>query len=65
MGKIIFNMLYQKGEDENPQTETEKFELIHFIVIVLLILLATIAIASPDILYKNIINITKDFGMSL
>lgn len=65
MGKIIFNMLYQKGKDEKPQTETEKFELIHFIVIVLLILLATIAIASPDILYKNIINITKDFGMNL
>ncbi len=65
MGKIIFNMLYQKGENENPQPETEQFELTHFIAIVLLILLAAIAIASPDILYKNIISITKDFGMKL
>ena len=65
MGKIIFNMLYKKGEDEKPQTETEKFELTHFIAIILLVLLATIAIVSPDILYKNIINITKDFGMNL
>lgn len=65
MGKIIFNMLYQKGENENPQQETEQFELTHFIAIGLLILLAAIAIASPDILYKNIISITKDFGMKL
>ncbi|MCX6175295.1 MAG: proton-conducting transporter membrane subunit [Ignavibacteriales bacterium] len=65
MGKIIFTMLYQKGEDEKQQTETEKFELTHFIAIILLILLAAIAVVSPDILYTNIINITKDFGMNL
>jgi len=65
MGKIIFTMLYQKREDEQQQTETEQFELTHFIAIILLILLAAIAVASPDILYRNIINITKDFGMNL
>jgi hydrogenase-4 component F len=65
MGKIIFNMLYKKGEEGETQTEPEKFELTHFVVIVLLIMLTAIAIASPDVLYRNILNIATDFGVKL
>jgi len=65
MGKIIFAMLYKKGENDKPETGTEKFEFIHLAVILLLILLTAIAVTSPDIIYQNIINITKDFGMNL
>lgn len=65
MGKIIFTMLYKKSGDEQEHTETEQFDLTHFIAIILLIMLVFIAVASPDILYQNIINITKDFGVNL
>jgi hypothetical protein len=65
MGKIIFTMLYKKSVEENPQMEIERFELTHFVAIFLLILLTAIAIVSPDILYQNIMNIAKDFGVSL
>jgi hydrogenase-4 component F len=65
MGKIIFTMLYKKGDEETPQTEPEKFDVIHFAAILLLILLATIAVTSPEIIYKNILNIAKDFGIRL
>lgn len=65
MGKIIFTMLYKKSDNGQTHTGAEKFELTHFIAIILLILLTAIAVASPDILYQNIINITKDFGMNL
>ncbi len=65
MGKTIFTMLYKKGKDEPEQTQTEEFELSHFSAIVLFILLCAIAVASPDILYQNIFNIAKDFGIKL
>jgi hydrogenase-4 component F len=65
MGEIIFTMLYKKGVDDNPQTETERFELNHFVSIFLLILLTAIAIVSPDVLYQNIMNVAKDFGVNL
>jgi hydrogenase-4 component F len=65
MGKIVFTMLYKIDENEKQESQIEQFELTHFIAITLLILLAIISVASPDILYQNIINITKDFGMNL
>ncbi len=65
MGRIIFSMLYKKEDLEKQQIKTEKFELNHFIAIVLLIILTIIAIVSPDILYRNILNISKDFGITL
>jgi hydrogenase-4 component F len=65
MGKTIFSMLYTKGENEEAQITTERFEITHFAAIVLLIMLAVIAITSPDILYQNILNISKDFGVKL
>jgi hydrogenase-4 component F len=65
MGKIIFAMLYKKGVAENLQMKTEQFDLTHLVAIFLLILLASIAIISPDILSQNIMNIAKEFGVSL
>jgi len=65
MGKTIFNMLYGGKENEAITNENESFEVIHFATIVLLILLITIAVISPDILHENILNISKDFGFSL
>jgi hydrogenase-4 component F len=65
MGKIIFIMLYRKSDNEHRQNGTEQFELTHVIAIILLIMLAAIAVVSPDILYRNIIDITKDFGINL
>jgi hydrogenase-4 component F len=65
MGKTIFSMLYKKDENETNEAEPEQFTPIHLVAILLLILLIGIAVTSPDIVYTNIINITKDFGMNL
>jgi len=65
MGRIIFSMLYKKGENDFQEVDKKQFRLIHFAAILLLILLVSIAIASPDVLYRNIINISKDFGINL
>jgi len=65
MGKIIFTMLYKKGDEEVSQTKPEKFDLIHLAAILLLILLVTIAVTSPEIIYKNIFNVAKDFDVKL
>ncbi|HMU44549.1 MAG TPA: proton-conducting transporter membrane subunit [Ignavibacteriaceae bacterium] len=65
MGKIVFTMLYKKGNEEVAQTNPEKFDIIHFAAILLLILLVTIAITSPEIIYHNILNVAKDFGVTL
>ncbi len=65
MGKIIFAMLYKKSDDESLNDGSEKFELNHYVAIILLILLTAIAVASPDILYRNIMDIAKDFGVNL
>jgi len=65
MGKIIFTMLYKKGDEEVSQTKPEKFNIIHLAAILLLILLVVIAVTSPEIIYQNILNVAKDFGMKL
>lgn len=65
MGKIIFTMLYKKAETAETEMPAEKFGLTHLVAIVLLISLIIISVASPGILYKNIVDITKDFGMKI
>lgn len=65
MGKTLFQMLYRKNDNEIISIEKERFEIIHFATIVLLILLIAIAVISPNILHENIINISKDFGIKL
>jgi hydrogenase-4 component F len=65
MGKIIFTMLYKKGDEDDSQIRPEKFDIIHFAAILLLILLVIIAVTSPEIIYENILNVAKDFGVKL
>lgn len=65
MGKIIFMMLYKKSSQDNSNVNPEKFDIIHFASILLLILLTTIAVTSPDIIYQNILNVAKDFSIKL
>lgn len=65
MGKTLFQMLYRKNDNEIISIEKERFEIIHFATVVLLILLIAIAVISPNILHENIINISKDFGIKL
>jgi hydrogenase-4 component F len=63
MGKIIFTMLYKKSPEDSNEVALERFDLIHLAAILLLILLAIIAVTSPSILYQNINNVAKDFGV--
>lgn len=65
MGKIIFSMLYKVESENKISVDTENFNLIHFAIILLLILLVAIAITSPDIIYHNILNVAKDFNIRL
>jgi len=58
-------MLYKQGTDEKQETAIEKFEFIHIVAIVLLIILIAVAVISPDILFRNISSIGKDFGVTL
>ncbi len=65
MGKIIFTMLYKKKSVDSDEVAAEKFDLINLAAILLLIILVTIAVTSPNILYQNIVNVAKDFGIKL
>ncbi len=65
MSKTLFQMLYRKNENEIASSEKERFEIIHFATIVILALLIAIAVASPILLRQNILNISKDFGITL
>lgn len=65
MGKIVFAMLYKKSDEETKQKNPERFDIIHFVLILLLIFLVTIAIMAPEIVYQNILNVAKDFGIIL
>jgi formate hydrogenlyase subunit 3/multisubunit Na+/H+ antiporter MnhD subunit len=63
MGRALFQMLYRKSEHDVILKEAERFDITHFVSIVLLIMVIFIAVASPDILREHISNISKDFGI--
>jgi hydrogenase-4 component F len=65
MGKIIFTMLYKKNDSDAFQTDKEQINITHIVAILLLILLVTIAVTSPGIIYQNILNVAKDFAIKL
>jgi len=64
MGRTLFRMLYTEGE-HHAGNEKEKFEIIHFSAIVLLVLLIALAVISPEIIRNNIMSIAHDFGVKL
>lgn len=63
MSKKLLRMLYRKEENIDFAIEQERFNIVHFTSILLLIMLIAIAVFSPEILYKNILSISKDFGI--
>lgn len=65
MGHILFTMLYTKYTGEISTQDKERFSIIHFASITLLLILSAIALISPDILRTNILNIANDFGIQL
>lgn len=65
MAKIIFTMLYKKDENEIAANQSERFDIIHLASILLLIILVVIAVSSPEIIYQNILNVGKDFGIRI
>lgn len=64
MSKISFTMLYQ-NDDTSKNIENENVDIIHFASVILLLGISLLAIFNPDVLYQNILNIAKEFNISL
>jgi len=65
MSKITFAMLYTKCPNDDIQIESEKLEISHVVSIILLLVVSLIAIANPEIVYQNILNVAKEFNINL
>lgn len=65
MGKIIFQMLFKNDDQSTSPIQPESLDIIHIASIILLVLLVIIAVTSPEIIHQNILNIAKDFGITL
>lgn len=67
MSRTIFSMLYGTVPD-NISTDgagRERFGIVHFSSISLLLLLVAIAVVNPHVLRDSIMSISKDFGITL
>lgn len=64
MARTLFRMLYT-GDENGENITREKFEIIHFSAIALLVMLIVIAVMSPESIHQNIMSIAKDFGIKL
>lgn len=65
MGKTILTMLFKQPENEKIEETKEKWEINHFVAIILLITLSLISISSPEVLQNNINEIAKSIGAGL
>ncbi len=66
MSKKVFEILFKEDDlFSNNYVKKEKFELIHLISIMLLIMLAVIPLSFSNIIYQNILSILNDFGMKI
>ncbi|MBP7433806.1 hypothetical protein KA996_09715 [bacterium] len=63
MGNLFFKMLYRKDPQKEFVSNDEKFDVFHFTAIALLLIMIAVAVATPDVLSKNILDIANDFGM--
>ena len=63
MGNLFFKMLYRKDPQKEFVSNDEKFDVFHFTTIALLLIMIAVAVATPDVLSKNILDIANDFGM--
>ncbi|MDD8019298.1 MAG: proton-conducting transporter membrane subunit [Bacteroidota bacterium] len=65
MSKTIFQMLYTAPPKEHKPIAVEKFEVIHFASLALLLLLIVLGLFMPSQLYTTVVQISKDFGITL
>ncbi len=63
MGNLFFKMLYRKDPQKEFVSNDEKFDVFHFTVISLMLIMIAVAVTTPDVLSKNILDIANDFGM--
>jgi hydrogenase-4 component F len=65
MSKTIFHMLYTAPPKDHKTLPTEKFEIMHFASLALLLLLIVLGLFMPSQLYNTVVQISKDFGITL
>ena len=67
MSRTIFSMLYGTVPDNisTDEADRERFGIVHFASISLLLILIAIAVVNPHVLRDSIMSISKDFGVTL
>ncbi|MFA5832949.1 MAG: proton-conducting transporter membrane subunit [Bacteroidota bacterium] len=65
MSKTVFQMLYTAAPKDHKAIPAEKFDIMHFSSLVLLIVLIALGLFMPQQLYITIVQISKDFGITI
>ncbi len=65
MSKTVFHMLYTAPPQNHKPIAAEKFEIMHFASLALLLLLIVLGLFMPSQLYTTVVEISKDFGITL
>jgi len=65
MSKTVFHMLYTAPPPDHKPLPKEKFEIMHFASLALLLLLIILGLFMPAQLYTTVVQISKDFGITL
>lgn len=63
MGKALFSMLYDDEDAIAPIEERERFGIMQFVPLAILILLLAISVSTPSLLHDNIMRIANSYGM--
>jgi hydrogenase-4 component F len=67
MSKTVFRMLYsaRPADAALPEMKREKFDIMHFGSLILLVVLIALGVGMPSQLYATVVQISKDFGITL
>ncbi len=65
MSKTVFHMMYTAPPPNHKPLPQEKFEIMHFASLALLLLLIVLGLFMPSQLYTTVVQISKDFGITL
>lgn len=65
MSKTVFTMMYTAPPPDAKSIQKEKFEIMHFASLIILALLIALGVFMPSQLYDTVIQISKDFGVTL
>jgi hydrogenase-4 component F len=65
MSKTVFQMLYTAPPKNHKPLAVEKFDIVHAASFTLLLLLIVLGLFMPAQLYDTVIQISKDFGITL